>query len=57
MIKSMNRYILDTVQDLLIKLGIKPRTLVYRIDVQDEINVQVGKFFKTLNQQDRIDLQ
>ena len=40
------RGLIETVQYFLIKLGIKPRTLVYRIDVQDEINVQEGKFLK-----------
>ena len=26
----------------------EPATLVYQIDMQDEINVQVGKFFKNI---------
>ena len=45
-------------ENLLFKIvGSSLHTLVYRIDVQEEINVQVGKFLKTLNVQDRIDVQ
>ena len=40
------------------KEGTSCSTLVYQIDVQDEINMQAGKFLKkTLNMQDRIDVQ
>ena len=40
-------------ENLLFKIvGSSLHTLVYRIDVQDEINVQVGKFLKNIKRAD-----
>ena len=43
-----------TIQDFLCELGMNPRTLVYRIEVQAQINVQVKISLKLVEVQTKI---